>query len=369
MEAKRDLYEILGLSRSAEVREIKASYRTLAHKYHPDKNPGDKTAEEKFKEASVAYSVLTDAQKRARYDQYGHAGLGNNGNEDFSVNIQDIFGSIFGDFFAGGSNPRSQGERGADLKYDLTITFEQAAFGIEKEIEIDRHDACKTCTGSGAKPGTNPIPCRDCQGLGEVRVSQGFFAIAQTCPSCQGSGQKIAEICVDCKGRKRQKVKHVLKVIVPPGIDNGMQLRYMGEGDGGIKGGSRGNLYVAINVTEHALFVRQDNDVALDVPITFVQATLGTSIEVPTLDGKFNLQIPAGTQTETIFRLPKKGIPSLQRNGVGKRGDQLVKVCLEVPTNLTKQQKDLLIEFANLSGEDSLPARQGFFDKVKEIFG
>ncbi|MDA0712814.1 MAG: molecular chaperone DnaJ [bacterium] len=369
MEAKRDLYEVLGLSRSAEEREIKASYRILAHKYHPDKNPGDKSAEEKFKEASVAYSILTDVEKRARYDQFGHAGLGNSGAEDFSVNIQDIFGSIFGDFFGSGSNKRSQGERGADLKYDLTITFEQAAFGVEKEIEIKRHDACGTCSGSGAKPGTNPIPCRDCQGLGEVRVSQGFFAIAQTCPSCQGSGQRISEVCLDCKGRKRQKVAHTIKVTVPPGIDNGMQLRYISEGDGGIKGGARGNLYVAINVKNHSLFVRQDNDVTLDVPITFVQAALGTAIEVPTLDGKFTLQIPAGTQPETVFCIPKKGIPSLQRNGNGKRGDQLVKVCLEVPTNLSKQQKDLLIEFANLSGEDTLPARQGFFDKVKEIFG
>ncbi len=370
MAEKRDLYEVLGVSKQSDERELKASYRKLAHQHHPDKNPGDKVAEEKFKEASLAYSVLADPEKRAQYDRFGHAGLSSQGGEDYSANVQDIFGSIFGDLFGGGGGRRrGQGERGADLQYTLQVTFEEAAFGVEKEITIPRKEACQTCNGSGGKAGTKPIPCRTCAGLGEVRVSQGFFAIAQTCPSCQGSGQTISDPCLDCKGARSKKVKRQLSVKVPPGVDEGMQLRFTGEGEGGTQGGGRGNLFVVIAISAHPLFTREDDKVICEVPISFTQAALGAKIEVPTLDGKVSMQIPAGTQAGAVFRLAKKGIPHLRQGRGESRGDQLVKVHLEVPKHLTRRQKDLLIEFADQSGEDNLPVHQGFFKKVKEIFG
>ncbi len=369
MAEKRDLYEVLGVSKDADERELKASYRKLAHQHHPDKNPGDKVAEEKFKEASLAYTVLSDPEKRAQYDRFGHAGLGTQGADDYSANVQDIFGSIFGDLFGGGARRRGQGERGADLQYTLQISFEEAAFGVEKEVTIPRKEACQTCKGSGAKAGTKPIPCRTCAGLGEVRVTQGFFAIAQTCPSCHGSGQMISDPCQDCKGSRTKEVQRQLAVKVPPGVDEGMQLRFTGEGEGGMQGGGRGNLYVVISIAPHALFTREDDKVICEIPISFTQAALGAKIEVPTLDGKVSMQIPAGTQTGAVFRLAKKGIPHLRQGRGESRGDQLVKVHLEVPKHLTRRQKDLLIEFADQSGEENLPVHQGFLNKVKEIFG
>jgi molecular chaperone DnaJ len=370
MSEKRDYYEVLGVARDAGERELKVAYRQLAHQLHPDKNPGDKAAEEKFKEASVAYTVLSDPEKRAKYDRFGHAGLGaNGGGDDFSSNIQDIFGDIFGDFFGGGSRRRSQGQRGSDLRYDLQITFEEAAFGVSKEISIRRNEACNTCSGSGAKPGTKPVACKTCAGQGEVRVSQGFFAIAQTCPSCRGAGQTISDPCTDCRGSRMRQVERKLDVKVPPGVDDGIQLRFNGEGEGGLQGGQRGDLYVVIAVAEHPLFTRQDFDVVCEVPISFTQAALGAKIDVPTLDGKVSMQIPAGTQSGAVFRLAKKGIPHLRSAHGDRRGDELVQVHLEVPKHLNAKQKDLLKQFASLSGEENLPDHKGFFDKVKELFG
>lgn len=368
MANKRDYYEVLGVSRGASEKEIKAAYRKLAHQYHPDKSAtADKETEEKFKEASEAYAVLSDAEKRAQYDRFGHQGM-HGFSSDFSGNIQDIFGDIFGEFFGQGRRGGGGGQRGSDLRYDLEVEFVEAAFGVEKEITIQRREACGTCHGSGAKPGSKPVRCSTCEGHGEVRVSRGFFAIAQTCPACQGSGEKISEPCIDCKGKKLKAVKREIKVKVPAGIDSQTQLRYHGEGDGGLKGGGRGDLYVVINVKDHPLFQRDGYDVVCDVPISFTQAALGAKIEVPTLDGKVGLQIPAGSQNGTVFRLRSKGIVHL-RSRSETRGDQLVRVHVEVPKHLNTKQKDLLKEFANISGEECFPENKGFFDKVKELFG
>jgi molecular chaperone DnaJ len=369
MANKRDYYEILEVSRGASEKEIKTAYRRLAHLYHPDKNePADKASEEKFKEASEAYAILSDPEKRAQYDRFGHQGVSGFA-DDSSVNVQDIFGDIFGEFFGKGRRSGGTGQRGADLRYDLRIDFVEAAFGVEKDITINRKEACNTCDGSGAKPGSKPVVCSTCAGHGEVRVSRGFFAIAQTCPACQGQGEKISEPCPDCKGRKLRSVKRDLKVKVPAGIDSQTQLRYHGEGDGGLKGGSRGDLYVVIDVKEHPLFARDGYDVICDMPISFTQAALGAKIDVPTLDGKVSLQIPAGSQSGTVFRLRSKGIVHLRSRSQEARGDQLVRVHVEVPKHLNSKQKDLLKEFANISGEECLPENKGFFDKVKELFG
>lgn len=367
MASKRDYYEILELSKGASEQDIKAHYRKLAHKYHPDKNStADKESEEKFKEASEAYSVLSDPEKRAQYDRFGHQGV-SGFSDDHSVNVQDIFGDIFGEFFGKG---RSRGgQRGSDLRYDLQIEFVEAACGVEKEITIKRHEACNSCKGSGARAGTKPITCPTCQGHGEVRVSRGFFAIAQTCPSCQGQGEKITEPCDDCRGRKLRSVQREIKVKVPAGIDSGTQLRYHGEGDGGLQGAGRGDLYVAIHIKEHPLFSREGYDVLCDVPISFTQAALGAKIEVPTLDGKVSLQIPAGSQNGTIFKMRGKGITHLRARSQSARGDQLVRVNIEIPKHLNAKQTELLVEFANISGEECLPQHKGFFDKVKELFG
>lgn len=362
---KRDYYDILGLSREATDREIKASYRRLAHELHPDKNPGNKEAEEKFKEASEAYSVLSDADKRARYDRFGHAGMGGPGGgpEDFSVNIQDIFGDIFG----GGRGRSSRvGQRGSDLRYDLPITFEEAAFGVEREISLKRQESCGTCKGTGAKAGTKPLPCRTCGGLGEVRVSQGFFAVAQTCPHCKGLGQTIEHPCIDCRGTRLKTVEKKLTVQVPAGVDTGMKLKFSGEGGGGLQGGPSGDLYVVLTVSKHKLFRREENDVILDLPISFTQAALGAQIEVPTLHGKMLLNIPAGTQTGHVFRLIGKGIPHLQSRHQQK-GDQRVVVMIETPKKLSDSQKEILRQFATLSEEDSLPSHKSFFDKMKDL--
>jgi molecular chaperone DnaJ len=373
MAATRDYYEILSVSRDASESDIKTAYRKLAHKYHPDKNPGDKKAEELFKEASEAYAILSDAQKRAQYDRFGHAGVGNMG-EDFSsnVNIQDIFGDIFGDFFGGGGGggrKRSQAQRGSDLKYNLPLKFEEAAFGVEKEITIERSEACETCDGSGAKPGSSKTTCTMCKGQGEVRMQKGFFAISQTCPQCQGQGSKITDPCVTCRGRGRQKASRKILVRVPAGIDTNVSLRYVGEGEGGLKGGPRGDLYVVIQVAAHPLFARDGADVLLDLPISFAQAALGDKVDVPTLDGKVSMSIPAGTQPGTVFRMKEKGIVRLNSGSTKKRGDQLVTVKLEVPKKLSAKQKELLKEFMDISADENHPEHKGFFEKMREIFG
>lgn len=368
--ANQDYYEVLGVSRDASESELKSAYRKLAHQYHPDKNPGNKEAEEKFKTASVAYGVLSDAEKRAQYDRFGHAGMNNMG-EDVSgnVNIQDIFGDIFGDFFGGGpKNKRNRGERGADLRYHLTLKFEEAAFGVEKEISIKRKEACASCDGSGAKPGTKRENCSSCQGSGEIRMQKGFFAIAQSCPNCGGQGSRISDPCSSCKGSGRQSVVRKLKVKVPAGIEEGVQMRYVGEGEGGVQGGARGDLYVAMVIEPHPLFSRDGTNVLCDIPISFVTAALGAKIDVPTLDGKVAMSIPAGSQSGSVFRLKDKGIVHM-RGGSHKRGDQLVTVRVEVPKKLSNRQKELLKEFSDLSQEESHPEHKGFFEKVRELFG
>lgn len=368
---KKDYYEILGVSRDATEAELKTAYRKLAHKYHPDKNPGNKEAEEQFKSASEAYAVLSDTQKRAQYDRFGHAGMGNMG-DDFAsgINIQDIFGDIFGDFFGGGQGKkRSRAERGSDLRFHLNVKFEEAAFGVEKEITIKRQEACSQCHGSGAKPGTKKETCASCRGAGEIRMQKGFFAISQTCPTCGGQGVRITDPCTVCRGRGREQVSRTLNVKVPAGIEDGMQLRYVGEGEGGLNNGPRGDLYVAITIDAHPIFEREGSDVLCEVPISFVAAALGSKIDVPTLDGKVQMSIPAGTQSGAVFRLKEKGIVRMRGANNNKRGDQLVQVKIEVPKKLSARQKELLKEFGDISHEETHPMHKGFFEKVRELFG
>ncbi|MBI5495699.1 MAG: molecular chaperone DnaJ [Deltaproteobacteria bacterium] len=382
MSQKRDYYEILGVAKDADEKTLKSAYRKLALKLHPDKNPGNKEAEEQFKEASEAYAVLSDPDKRAAFDRYGHAGLGGGGGGDpfagfgFGAggpSIQDIFGDLFGEFFGGaGGRRRGGGERGSDLRYNLEITFEQAAFGMEEELTIPRMGACETCSGSGAKPGTRPRPCQACGGMGEIRVTQGFFAISRTCPTCHGAGVIVENPCTNCTGTGRVEQKRKLKVKVPGGVSDGTKLRMVGEGESGARGGPPGDLYVVLRVKDHPFFTREDYDVICEVPISFPQAALGANLEVPTLDGKVNLKIPEGTQTGRVFRLRGKGIPQLKRrqDEPTVRGDQLVRVVVETPTDLTEEQRQLLQRFAEVSGQAvNHPRTKGFFDKVKELFG
>ncbi|MBH1988700.1 MAG: molecular chaperone DnaJ [Myxococcaceae bacterium] len=365
---KRDYYDVLNLSKGAPDREIKAAYRKLAHEFHPDKNPGNQEAEEKFKEASEAYSVLSDAEKRARYDRFGHAGFSGHHQDDFSINLNDIFGDILGDLFGQGTgNRRSQvGQRGADLRYNLAIRFEEAAFGIEREITLKRLDACSSCQGSGAKAGSKPVPCRTCGGLGEVRISQGFFAVAQTCPHCQGLGQTIKHPCIDCRGSRLKQVEKTLKVKVPAGVDTGMKLKFSAEGDEGLQGGPRGDLYVVLSVQDHPIFRRDGHHVFIDLPISFAQAALGDQIEVPTLYGPSILSIPPGTQTGHVFKLTGKGFPTLKSSG-NLRGDQLIQVTLTVPKKLNDAQKEALKQFAVLITDDSQMHEKSFFERVKDL--
>lgn len=366
MTNKRDYYEILEVSKSASVSELKKAYRTLAHKHHPDKNPGNKEAEEKFKEASEAYAVLSDPQKKAKYDRFGHAGVGDMGGQ--GVNINDIFGDFFGDIFGGGRQ-QSQGHRGGDLEYDIQVSFSEAAFGCKQEISIVRKEVCSGCSGTGCKEGHSPVNCRTCEGAGEVRVARGFFAMSQTCPSCHGGGKTISHPCTKCRGARRINEEKTISVTIPPGVDNGNQLRVSGEGEEGLDGGGPGDLYVAIHVEKHAIFKRRGTDVICDVPVSFPQAALGAKLEVPTLDGKVKVQIPEGTQTDAVFRLKRRGIPILNsRDPEHDRGDQLVRVKLEVPKKLSKKQRDLLTEFQSGLKEEHHPEKKGFFEKVKELF-
>jgi molecular chaperone DnaJ len=370
--AKADYYEILGVSRDATESELKSAYRKLAHKYHPDKNPGNKEAEERFKQASEAYAVLSDSQKRAQYDRFGHSGMGQ-GAEDFAqgINIQDIFGDIFGDFFGGASSSRrrNRAERGADLQYNLKISFTEAAFGCEKEVSIKRSESCSDCQGSGAKPGSKSINCTSCHGSGEIRMQKGFFAISQSCPACGGQGSRISDPCTGCRGSGLKPNVAKFNVKVPAGIEEGISLRYSGEGEQGKGGGTRGDFYVQIAIEPHPIFEREGIHVHCKVPISFSDAALGAKIEVPTLDGKISMNIPAGTQSGSVFRLKEKGIVKMREAAKGKRGDQLVTVRVEVPRTLSARQKELLKEFSEISKEESHPEHKGFFEKVRELFG
>ena len=377
-QSRRDFYEVLGVDRNASDAEIKKAYRKLAKQYHPDLNPGDKTAEAKFKEINEAYEVLGDAQKRARYDQFGYAGVDPNGfgsagagfgDFDFG-GIGDIFESFFGGGFGRSSRSRNGPQKGADLKYSVEISFEEAAFGVERDITISRHESCSACGGSGAKAGTSPVVCKKCGGTGQVQYKQstpfGQFVNVKTCDACRGEGKIIMNPCPACggKGRVRKSVK--IKLKIPAGIDDGQTISLRGEGDPGTRGGPSGDLYVTVNVKAHVLFKRQGNDVVCEIPITFVQAALGAELEVPTLDGKVKYDLPEGTQTGSIFRLKGKGIPYLRGNG---RGDQYVKVEVEVPKRLNEKQKELLKQFSEISGNEVHDQRKGFFDKMKDAFG
>ena len=367
---KRDYYEVLGVQRTATGPELKSAFRKLAIQFHPDKNEGDKVAEEKFKECSEAYEVLSDAEKRARYDRFGHQAPGGFGpspfDQGFTGNINDIFGDIFGEIFGQRQRGRGGKQRGSDLRYNLEVSFAEAAFGSEAKVRIPRHKQCAACHGSGSKPGTGPRTCPTCQGAGELRMTQGFFQISRSCGHCQGTGKVVTDPCATCRGAGKVESESVLTVKVPSGVDTGTRLKLTGEGEPGERGGPPGDLYVVVHVQEHPIFIREDTEVICEVPVSFTQAALGSTIEVPTLDGKVKMKIPGGTQSGKVFRLRGKGIPHL--NGY-QRGDQHVRITVEVPEKLSRKQRDLLEQFAAISGEDSHPQSKGFFDKVKELFG
>jgi len=365
---KADYYELLGVNRTVSEGELKKAYRKAAMRYHPDRNPGDKAAEEKFKELSEAYQMLSDPEKRAQYDRFGHAafdqtGGGFSGGFEFSGNFEDIFSDLFGDIFGGG---RQRARRGEDLSYNIEISFEEAAFGAEKTISIPRSVTCETCHGKRTKTGTTPKTCTTCRGSGQVRFQQGFFTVARTCHQCGGQGSVISDPCDTCRGTGVGRKTATLQIKIPAGVDSGARLKLRSEGETPPAGGVPGDLYILIQVKEHPLFKRQDHTVICDIPISFPQAALGTEIEVPTLEGKIKLKVPAGTQSGNVFRLRGKGIVSLNTGG---RGDQLVRVIVEIPRQLTTRQREILEEFAHLDGEDVNPMSKGFFEKVKELFG
>jgi molecular chaperone DnaJ len=369
---KRDYYEVLGVERSASDEELKRAYRKLALKYHPDKNPGDKAAEERFKEIGEAYQVLGDAERRAAYDRFGHAAFeqgGGFGGFDFSAGFEDIIGDLFGDFFGtgrGGRGSRSRARRGQDLQYQLEVTFEEAARGCEKTLSIPRLTRCATCNGSGAAPGTRPTQCQQCRGSGQIRFQQGFFAIAKTCGACNGQGTVIASPCADCNGNGARRRTHTLNVRIPAGVDTGSRLKLRGEGETGGNGGPAGDLYVVIRVAEHPVFLRDGVDLVCEMPVSFVQAALGTEVDIPSLDGPQKLKVPSGTQSGHLFRLRGLGVPDL--NGYG-RGDLVVRLTVETPRKLSARQRELLEEFARISGEEMHPMSKSFLEKVKSLLG
>lgn len=378
MAEQRDLYEVLGLQKGASDDEIKKAYRKLAKKYHPDLNPGDKEAEKKMKEVNGAYEVLSDAEKKARYDQYGFAGIDPNyaggaggggfgGFQDFDLG--DIFGSMFGGGF-GGQQTRHNGPRkGENLRITLQLTFEEAVFGCEKSVSVTRNESCRDCGGTGAKKGTSPETCPVCRGSGQVQSTQrtpfGVFSSSSPCQNCKGTGKIIKEPCPSCKGEGRVRKTRTIRVKIPAGIDDGQTISLRGEGNGGTQGGPAGDLYVTVYVKEHKMFKRDGQDIILEMPISFVQAALGATLTVPTVDGKVQYDLPEGTQTGTVFRLRGSGVPSV--NGRG-RGDQYVKVNVEIPRNLNHEQKELLRKFDEATGDSCYSERGGFFKKMKDLF-
>lgn len=374
MSTKRDYYEVLGVARSASADEIKSAYRKLARTYHPDVNK-DAGAEERFKEIAEAYEVLSNEEKRAAYDRFGHAGT-QGGFSGFSGGFGD-FSSIFEDLFTGmgmGSTGRRTARgprRGADLRVGIALTFEEAVFGCEKEIDVPRAETCQRCFGSGAEPGTSPLRCPQCNGTGEIQRRQqsifGTILTSSTCPRCNGTGEVITTPCTECKGQKQIQVTRRLSVNVPPGVDDGTQIRLAGEGNQGVSGGPPGNLYVALTVQPHEFFRRHDNDILMDYPINIAQAALGAEIEVPTLDGKSTIAIPPGTQSGRTFRIKGKGVPYLRQRE--RRGDQIVTVRVVVPTKLTPRQKKLLQELGETLGTEQLGNSRGFFDKLADAIG
>jgi molecular chaperone DnaJ len=377
MPTTRDYYEVLNVERSSSDDDIKRAYRKLAMKYHPDRNPGDTEAEARFKEAAEAYEVLSDREKRQRYDRFGHAGLRGTSSHDFShMNAGDIFSmfeDIFGEMMGGqrGGRRRSGGQaqprRGYDLQYVTEITLEEVAAGVEKEIDFDRQDRCPTCEGSGAKAGSKPVPCGTCGGVGQVAQTGfgGMFRIATTCPACSGSGQIIQDPCRDCSGSGRKPKHRVLTVKIPPGIHDGQAIRIGGEGEPGEHGGPRGDLHVVVRIAQHSVFERHEDDLVLQMPVSFTQLALGATVDVPSLEGKTPLEIKRGTQHGTIIKVPGKGLPSLRG---GRRGDLLVIVQVEIPEKLSTKQEELLRAYAEAEDAKVMPRSGSFWDKIKEYF-
>ena len=366
--AKRDYYEVLGVNRDASEEEIKKAYRRLAMKWHPDRNPDNPKAEEHFKEANEAYEVLTNAEKRAAYDQYGHAGVHPQGGAGGAAGFGDIFSDIFGEIFGGQRGGRATVYRGADLRYNLQITLEQAAHGFETKIRIPGIAGCETCDGSGARKGTQTQTCPTCHGAGQVRISQGPFSIAQTCPRCHGSGKIIPHPCDDCGGTGRVKLQKTLSVKIPAGVDEGDRVRLSGEGEPGVNGGPPGDLYVQVQIKQHPVFQREHDDLHCEMPVSFATAALGGEIEIPTLDGSARIKVPAETQSGKVFRLRGKGIVGVRSRSAG---DIFCHVVVETPVKLTERQKDLLREFESTSLEDSArhnPRSKSWLEKVKEFF-
>ncbi|RME32577.1 MAG: molecular chaperone DnaJ [Gammaproteobacteria bacterium] len=369
--ARQDYYELLGVSRNASEAEIKKAYRRLAMKYHPDRNPGDTVAEERFKEAKEAYEVLSDPRKRAAYDQFGHAGVdasaGPGGGAGPGPGFGDIFDTVFGDIFGGGRGG-SRAYRGADLRYDLELSLEEAVAGTTVKIRIPTLRDCATCHGTGARPGSSAATCDTCGGAGQVRMQQGFFSVQQTCPQCRGSGRIIREPCPDCGGAGRVRDRKTISVKIPPGVDTGDRIRLAGEGEAGERGGPPGDLYVHIFVKEHPIFTREDADLHCDVPISFVTAALGGELEVPTLDGKVVLKIPPETQSGKVFRLRGKGVKPIRGH---RQGDLLCRVMVETPVNLNREQKELLRKFGETldqGGSQHNPKAHSWLDGVKKFF-
>lgn len=372
-----DYYEILGVSKSASEEEIKKAYRKLAIKYHPDKNPGDNAAEEKFKEISSAFEILKDPEKRRKYDQFGpdaFRGGGSTGGVDPFDLFRDVFGggsggggfgSIFDDFF-GGSTSRNDGSQGSDLRVSVTISLEQASQGIEKEIKYQHHDKCESCSGSGSAAGSGKVMCSTCGGIGQVASNQGFISIRRTCPTCNGSGVTIEKPCKECRGEGRKKVQGTVKVNIPMGVSDGNRLCSRGRGDAGMQGGPRGDLYVDVNVKNHKFFERDEDDLFHEIMIPFTLATLGGTVQVPTLDAKVALKIPAGTPCNKTFRIKDRGMPNLR--SPARKGDLYVRVVIDVPDKLTTEQREKLVDFSKACGDKNVSPDVGFMDKAKRFF-